>query len=98
MESIKTGTCTTINRRHDNRTNRTKTTDLVRTCHADGHEGLPRLAEECYPPNRRKGGRPAHTWRKGVEETTARRDLRENAWHARKLWRIKLGTRRHRQL
>ena len=57
-----------------------------------GEERLPCRAVEYHPPNRRKRGRPAHTWRKGIEEAAMRkRDLREEDWNDRKLWLVKCG-------
>lgn len=58
-----------------------------------GQTRLPRLATEYYPQNRRKRGRPAHTWTKGIEEAMTRRDLGQNDWQDRGLWRVRCGKR-----
>ncbi|XP_044755011.1 uncharacterized protein LOC123313964 [Coccinella septempunctata] len=53
----------------------------------------PKRALNYAPINRRKKGRPAISWMKGIENTMRDRAIAEDEWRDRKRWRSKCGMR-----
>lgn len=57
------------------------------------NERWPRRVLEYIPYGRRRRGRPATSWRQGVEKAMSSRELRDNEYMDRRSWRIKCGKR-----
>lgn len=55
---------------------------------------LPKKIMNWIPPNRRKRGRPKKTWKEGITKAMSSRDLRDDQWDNRAMWKLGIGQRR----
>lgn len=52
-------------------------------------ERWPRRAIEYCPRQRKKRGRPKQTWMEGIRKAMEKRNLAEEDWRDRQLWRVR---------
>lgn len=58
-----------------------------------GNERWPRRIAEYSPLRRRKRGRPRRTWKQEIEDAMRKRDLQDNDWQDRRMWKLRCGMR-----